>query len=286
MQLFIVCVVFMVLCAAPAFADGDCPDRPASQQEQAAVQSVYSVVKTAIPAAPKDWILKDETDGRIGTTVPNCADGPKDRPKYYRFVFKYHYSSEASDRADQAAVSTALKGTPEQQVRMAELDGKIGQLNERKKEARRSGTPEEKDQIKEELKAAEKERSALTNEISDAYVKRAMSGSLAADMNKDKPAAKEAQVIIKVNEQRVWIPVQCAPEQIPGASHAYWCKEDRGGRLVILLGAWDIPQFKAKLANASIVTKAQNMAIEITADQQMAETLAQQIKIDLLKKQL
>jgi len=283
MQVLILSVL-MILSISSVFADGDCPERPANQQELAAFQAVYSAVKAAIPSAPKDWVLKDETDEHVGTTIPYCADGPKDSPKYYRFVFKYHYSDEASDRADQAAVGNALKGTPEQQARITELDGKIIQLNKRKKEARESGTAEEKNRIKEELKTVEKERSNLNKEITDAYVKRAMSGQLASDMDSNKPAGKEAQLIIKVNERRAWIPVRDAPETIPGAAHAYWCKEDRGGRLVILLGAWDAQQFKAKLERATVVTKAQNMVIEITADREMARTLAGQIKIDLLKK--
>jgi len=73
---------------------------------------------------------------------------------------------------------------------------------------------------------------------------------------------------------------------IPGAPIAYWFKSDTGGRLVMLLGPWDNQTFKMDLAATPVKTRPQGMVIEITGDRQMAENLARQIKIDLLKKQM
>lgn len=279
MQKMILIVLLMVMAVSPVFASSDGPKRPANQQERAAFQSVYSAAKAAVPAAPTDWDVKDETDVGEGESLP---EGRFDTPVFYWIKFKYTYSYEASDRADQNAVSNAMKGTPEQQARLAELDRKIEALDNAKKEARKNRDSAEKNRIRGEVSAAKKERDKIKDVISDAYVQRAMSGQVVAD----KPDRMDAELIIKVNEKHAWIPVRDQPMSIAGASQAYWCKGDNnGGRLVILLGAWD-KNFKSDLARTSVVTKAQNMIIEINADQQMAETLARQIKLDLLKKQL
>jgi len=287
MQKKILMVLLFVTTVSPVFADGgDCINRPANQQELAAFQSAYSAAKASVPSAPKDWVMKDETEAGLGTTVPKCPKSSNDTPIYYWLKFTYAYSTEASDRADQNAVSDAMKGTPEQQAKLAELDRKIDALENAKKEARKNSDADEKKRIKEEVSAAKKERNKIKTELNDAYVQRAMSGQLSQDMDKTKPDRKDAELIIKVNENHASIPVRDQPVSIAGASQAYWCKGDNnGGRLVILLGAWD-KNFKSDLARTSVVTKAQNMIIEINADQQMAETLARHIKLDLLKKQL
>ncbi len=230
--------------------------------------------------------MKDDTAAGLGTTVPKCPKSSNDTPIFYWLRFTYAYSTEASDRADQNAVSDAMKGTPEQQAKLAELDRKIDALEDAKKEARKNNDSAAKNRIREEVSAAKAERNKIKDVITKAYVERAMSGQLSQDMNKTKPDREDAELIIKVNEDHAWIPVRDQPVSIAGASQAYWCKGDNnGGRLVILLGVWDT-NFKSDLARTSIVTKAQNMIIEINADRQMAETLARQIKLDLLKKQL
>ena len=61
------------------------------------------------------------------------------------------------------------------------------------------------------MKAAGKERNRITDEITNAYVQQSMSGQLTAEMNKNKPAAREAQLVIKVNEQHAWIPARDQP---------------------------------------------------------------------------
>jgi carbon monoxide dehydrogenase subunit G len=54
----------------------------------------------------------------------------------------------------------------------------------------------------------------------------------------------------------------------------------------LLLGPWNDQTFKMDLAATPVKTRPQSMVIEITGDRQMAENLARQIKIDLLKKQM
>lgn len=63
-------------------------------------------------------------------------------------------------------------------------------MEEAKREARRNRDAVEKNRVKEELRAAERERNKITDEITNAYVPRAMSGQLAADMSKGKPHAR------------------------------------------------------------------------------------------------
>ena len=286
MRKILLTVLLVMLCATPVFADGECPERPANSQEQAAFQAVYNSAKAAVPPAPRDWVRSDETEQGLGTKMPNCSSGPKDRPLYYRMQFKYKYSSEASGRADQNAVTDALKGTPEQQAKLAELDRKIDALEQTKKEARKNRDQAAKDRVRDELKGLRREKNAINDEIMSVYMERAKSGQLNAEQNKAKPVRKNAEVIIKVNEKSAWIPVRDTPVAISGASQAYWCKEgDNGGRLVILLGAWDA-NFKSNLAGTPVITKAQNMVVEINGEQQMAESLARQMKLELLKKQL
>jgi hypothetical protein len=286
MHRYILGIMLTFLAATPVLADGDCPDRPATQQERAAIAAMYGAAKAALPPAPVDWLLKDETDGKLGTTVPACPGGKNDQPVHYRLRFRYAYSSEAAAREDKGVVESALKGTPAQQAKLAELGRKIDELEEQKKTARKSGDAGEKERVKKELKTAEKERDRITDEISEAYVQKAMSGQIAADMSRNKPASREAELIIKANERVAWVPATDQPVSIPGAPIAYWFKSDTGGRLVILLGPWDARKFRAELASTSPVTRAQTLVIEISGDRQMAESLAKQVKIELLKKQL
>jgi hypothetical protein len=207
MPRFVLSIMLIILAVTTAFADGDCPDRPASREERAAFEAVYSAAKAAVPPAPPDWVLKDETDPKTGTVVPNCPGSTNDLPKHYSLRFTYAYSSEASDREDKSAVGAALKGTPEQQTRMAELERKIAALEEQKKAARRDRDAAEKERVRQELKAAEKERDGITDAINGAYVKSALSGRLAAGMNRNKPAVREAELIIRVNERVALGPV-------------------------------------------------------------------------------
>lgn len=286
MRTMLMSILYLILAVPPLFADGECPERPASAQEYATYQAVYGAAKAAVPSAPIDWVVKDETDTHAGSTVPKCQDGPNDRPLYYRIKFTYEYSREASDRVQQTVVSDALKGTPAQQVKLAELDRKIEALEAAKKEARKNRDAEEKQRAREELKDLNRERHALKDEINNAYMERAMSGKVAAEINKNRPVLENAELVIKVNERSAWVPVKDTPVQVPGAAQAYWCRQDdNGGRLVILLGAWD-GNFKSKLPKTAVVTKARNMVIEISGERQMAENLAKQLKLDLLKKQL
>lgn len=286
MKRFLLSIALLLLSASPVLADGDCPDRPATQQERAEFQAMYSAARAAVPPAPADWTMTDETPAKLGTVVPNCPGGPHDRPMYYQLRFKYAYSAEASARQDQEAVGAAMKGTPEQQAKIAELDRKIAGLEEQKQAARKSRDAAEKERVRQELKAANRERDAITDEIMNAYTQRAMSGQMAADMSKNKPAARTAECVIKVNDKHAWIPARDQPVSIPGAPIAYFFKSDTGGRLVMLLGPWDSQTFKINLAATPVVTRPQAVIIEISGDRQMAENLARQIKIDLLKKQL
>ena len=286
MQRFMMSIMLLALSASPVQADGDCPDRPAPQQERAAYQALSGAAKAAVPPAPADWVLTDETPGKPGTTVPDCPGGPHDRPMTYALRFTYAFSAEASQRMDQGAVGAALKGTPEQQAKMVELDRKIAGLEEQKQAARKSRDAAEKERVRQELKTARKERNKITDEITNAYVQQSMSGQLAAEMNKNKPVVREAQLVIKVNEQYAWIPAKDQPVSIPGVPISYWFKSDTGGRLVMLLGPWDNQTFKMNLAATPVKTRPQGMVIEITGDRQMAESLARQIRINLLKKQL
>ncbi len=282
---FILSLVLIVLAVSPVFADGGCPERAATQQERTAFQSTYSAAKAAVPTAPKDWVVTDETAGKTGESVPDCPGSPSGRPVCYWFKFKFAYSAEASNRALQNAVANAMKGTQQQEARLAELDSQIRELEEAKKAAGKRGDRDEKNRIREQLKVAEREQGKLKMEASDAYMQRLMSGQVAADVDGAKPARQDAELIIKVNEERAWIPARNTPIQMPGASQAYWCKGENGGRLVILLGQWDA-KFKLKLAETSVVTRPQNMIVEISGEQQMAESLARRINLDLLKKQL
>ena len=54
MQRFMMSIMLLALSASPVLADGDCPDRPATQQERDAFQALSGAAKAAMPPAPED----------------------------------------------------------------------------------------------------------------------------------------------------------------------------------------------------------------------------------------
>ena len=69
MKKIILSIILTVLAVSPAFADGDCPERPANQQERAAFQSTYSAAKAAVPPAQKDWAMTDSAEQQMAENL-------------------------------------------------------------------------------------------------------------------------------------------------------------------------------------------------------------------------
>jgi hypothetical protein len=278
-------ILVLSLASRVCFADGDCPSRPATSQERAAYTAMYTAVVAAVPSAPQNWLRKDESETKSGEFMPDCPGGAKNVPRRYLFQFKYKYDPAVREQRARAAVETALKGTPDQQSRLAELDKKHDELIAARKEARRSGDHTAVNRIKDQLNAVRAEQEKINEEISNAYTARVKSGEMTQVMVAGVPARDEAQVTIYINQDREWVPKPVVPVSLAGAEHSYWRSND-GGSLVILLGAWDPGTFRSTLARSSVITTAQTVVVEVRAERQMAEKLAREMKLDILKAQL
>ena len=271
--------------SAVCFADGDCPSRPATPQERAAYTVMHTAAVAALPPAPQNWLRNDESDPKSGESMPDCPGGAKDAPRRYLFQFQYKYDPAVREQGARAAMETALKGTPEQQARLAALDKKHDELIAARKEARRSGDRTAVNRIKDQLDAIRIEQDKVNEEIRNAYSERVKSGEMTKAMYAGVPARDKAKVTIYINKDREWIPQPVVSVSVAGAQHSYWRSND-GGSLVILLGAWDTGTFRSTLARSAVITKPQTVVVEIRAERQMAEKLAREMKLDILKAQL
>jgi len=267
------------------FADGDCPSRPATSQERAAYTAMHTAAVAAVPPAPQNWLRKDESETKSGEFMPDCPGGAKDSPRLYLFHFKYLYDPAVREQQARTAMESAIKGTPEQQSRLAALDKKHDELVEARKQARRSGDQTAVNRIKKQLNEVSAEREKVGEEISNAYLSRVKSGEMIKAMNTGIPDRDEAKLTLYVNKDKAWIAKPTVQLNVTGAQHSYWNSND-GGRLVILLGVWDGGTFRANLARSPVITKPQTVVVEIAAERQMAEKLAREMKLDILKTQL
>jgi len=246
---------------------------------------MHTAAVAAVPSAPRNWLKKDQSDPKSGELMPDCPGGAKDAPRQYRFQFKYTYDRAVREQAAKAAVESALKGTPEQQSRLAALDRKHEELRAARKQARRSGDQTGVNRIKDQLKEVSAERNKVNEEIRNALEGRMKSGEMTKTMYAGVPERPEAEVTIHINQDREWIPKSAVSINIAGTPHSYWRSND-GGSLVILLGTWDTGTFRSTLARSTVITKPQTVVAEIRAERQMAEKLAGEMKLDILKAQL
>lgn len=265
-ELIFAAMVFF-LSTASAFADGDCPPRPATQQEQAAYSSAHAAAIAAVQPPPKDWLVTDKTDG-----LSICErHGTNDGPIWYWFKFDYKYDETVKSKAEQA--------------RITELEKKEDELVKARKQARRSGNNDELNRIEGDLKAVRGEIRKLKEDINNAYMQKMMSGELRDKMKVAGPANDHAEVIIKVNEDHAWISPQNAPFNVTGSGQGYWSMGENE-HAVILLGEWEPKTFKSKWAKATVITKPQTIIIEIYAEREIAEKIARDMKLDRLREQI
>ena len=99
------------------------------------------------------------------------------------------------------------------------------------------------------------------------------------------PERVEAEMVIHVNQDKAWVGKPPVQVNVPGAPNSYWNSND-GGSLVMLLGAWDTGAFRATLGKSGVITRPQTAVVQIKAERQMAEKLARELKLDILKAQL
>ena len=286
MPILILAGLILALMAPDCIADGDCPSRPATEQERMAYASMRAALANAVPKAPPDWLMRDQSDTKGGEFMPDCPGGAKESPHHYSFKYQYKYDSAVRDQAAAAAVTDAVKGSPEQQAMMAALDKKYDDLKVQRNHARKSRDPAAADKIRDEMKTVAAERNKLEEEITQAFVSKVQTGQMAKEMSVGIPERGEAQLTFFVNADRAWVPQTAVTVNVTGAQHSYWRSDE--GSLVVLLGNWNptSPTFRANLAKTSVITKPQTVSIEIRAGREMAEQLAREIKLEVIRAQL
>lgn len=271
------------------FADGDCPDRPATSQESAVYAAVHAAALAAIPAPPPNWLRQDESDLRRGEVIPACPGGSGNAPHRYRFSFRYKYDQIGRLMAERNSLASAAQGTAEQQSRLAALDREADELKAARKLARRGGDRSAVNRIEERLDQLRVERKKLEGDIADAFQDRLKSGGPSNGAPPEaQPRQPDAEVVVQINEDKVWAPRPTTePLQIGGARHAYWRANDRG-TLVVLLGEWKWEKnlLQARPAAGPLPTQPRTVVVEIAAERQMAEQLAREIRLEQLQAQI
>lgn len=153
------CAAGLLLTATTAMADGDGPTRNMNPAEKAAYESVRKTIRSALSAPlPNYTAWFSGFDDRYQILEAMKAD------QMFRmnFALKYTISPEFEQKQAVAGVMDRIKGTPQQQEKMAELNSRDAELKKARHETRDRA---ERDRIRAELKSVHEEQSRLTAEI-------------------------------------------------------------------------------------------------------------------------
>lgn len=249
--------LFLIIVAvSTVLADGDCPERKANASEAAQYNVLQSAIKAALPAPPENY----KADfSRLDHQLIICASHPAD--KMWSMYFSVDYTSALGEKRDKQFRSTMMekmKGTPQQQERLAALDAREAALTKARKNA---DSRDEKDRIKAELKAVRAEARNLQNEISSQYQSWVQQGALATAMKNNKePDLPRLNVSINVN-RKAYIPGHAKPFKVNGASQAFEYGDSASHTITVLIGRYHKDSGELLNTAGGLSTKARGIAV-------------------------
>ncbi len=290
-------VLFLLVPATLARADGPGPQRKMTDDEAAALNSLRAAVQEAMPKAPAGYTLdfkyiSDFDDGMIPEAMKPGGMFP--------MAYKATYTLDSGLGAQQAMAGfmERAKGTPEQQAELAELDAREAALSKSRSETK---DPARKAEIKAEIKAVRDEAGALRDKIMADYQAWVMSGGAEAatqDIAKSMPA-KELSVRVRINED-VSLNDKALPCEMAGVPLAFEQPEGCEGLddccITLFLGTYTKVKkisthtlYQVSTTDLGLPTRARGIALTVTGPQDRRETVrdfARQIDLAKLKAML
>lgn len=272
--LIVSCIFFA---ATLVWADGDLPTRLMNNSEAAAFKQVQSVIRSALPAA---------TDGVIVTYVGFDRKDIVENATPLRMsplLFKASYALTGDKRKSsmEAMQMDLIKGNPDQQARMAELEARSEELKQARKRVK---TKEEKEQVRAELNKIHVEERVLREQIASGSTAGWNKGMQTVDTSLP---PKELTVLVWVN-QAVYVPDSARPYQVGGAARAFEqderCQEG-SYCITLLLGRFDsekrisgFTRYTLRDSSNAVPTKARGMAVTVGGPKEKMKYLQQFVK--------
>jgi hypothetical protein len=255
--------------APAAFADGGGPVRKMTPAEAAADKQVRETLREALPKAPAGYTLAFalSDDGDEGLLPEGIQPG-----QMYQELYTARYTRDESvlAQAQQSNLMDQIKGTPEQQARLAELNAKEADLLKARDNTRDRA---EKDKIRSELKEVRAQGNKLQEEIAAVVQDRVNSGAAAQsmeDVDKSLPA-KELTIRILVNGD-THLPDKAAPYKIEGIPLAFeqaeGCADFDTYCITLFLGSFETVKkvsgytgYNLRAADLGVPTKARGFVL-------------------------
>ena len=218
MKSLLICFCGLAVLSSLAVADGGGPTRKMTPAESAVYSQVRETIQAALPAAPAGYTLKfgAEGDGEEGLLPEGIQPGQMSRALY---TSRYTLDQSVVDQQAFSMQMNRIKGTPEQQARMTELDAKDAELTKARDKARDRA---EKDRIRAELKEVRVQADKVRDEIAAGIQASLASGGAAQSARELDSSLPPTELTIRawVNND-THLPDQATPYKIEGVPMAF-----------------------------------------------------------------
>lgn len=285
------CTAALLLAAGAARADGDGPTRKMTAAEAAAFNALKTAFRGALPPAPEHYALTvAEPGGAAGFEVPQAL--APDRGAWMTFAATYALSRDFQAGQQQAAFTDRAAGTPEQQAKITALEAKDAELTR----ARNAARGAEKERIRAELKAVEKEANAVRDQIMADYQAWVMSGGAMQAMQGAGAALPPKELTVRaVVNQDVSLSDKGAPYPLPGYPLAIeqqdGCQDPGTGCITVFLGTFEkekrvsgYTRYNLRAAGPGVPTKPRGMALVVAGPKDKPQAVREFLaKVDLAK---
>jgi len=246
--------------------------------EAAAFDDLKRAVQEALPKTPANYTLAfGDGSGPDGLTLPESIK--PDQMARLQFSATYTLSQEYRDGQQRNVFTDRAKGTPEQQARLAALDAKDEQLRQAREATRDRG---EKDRIRTEQKAVQKEANQLREQIMDAYQAWVAAGgaNTALQSHEQSLPARELSVRFFVNQQ-VDLNDKAVPYRLGGFPLAFEqteeCRDYGTSCISVFLGAFakekrvsGYTRYNLSNTNLGVPTKPRGLVVVVAGPKEQA----------------
>jgi hypothetical protein len=238
-------------------------------------------VQEALPKTPANYALAF-SDGSASGELQLPESIKPGQMARLRFFATYTLSQEYRDGQQQNLFMDRAKGTPGQQAQLAALDARDEQLRQAREATRDRG---EKDRLRAEQKAVQKEANQLRGQIMEAYTAWVAAGGANAALQDHQQSlpAKELTVRVFVN-QEVDLSDKAVPYKLAGFPLAFeqgeGCRDPGASCISVFLGPFDrekrvsgYTRYNLRDANLGIPTKPRGMVVVVSGPKDKAQTV-------------
>ncbi len=280
-HLFISLTAIIALVGSTVHADAVV--HPATKEEKefyvSTIVPALTVIKNAMPPAPKGWIITGET--KIGNGPPDRVSGDiADLHISYTITYKRIAGvKEEQRRLDDLYAESSNRNQEDAKLRIDELIQQQTETSLALRKATRRRNQAEMERLNGELEENGRKMRAIHEAVD-----RKISLDVEPHLVKD----KEASILVSLNDASAELKPG-EPFAVPKAAYALRKEGERAGatswregKTLILFGAWEPEKdgkFRAKADPTSFLPKARTVTIVITGDRKRAEDLIAMINI-------